>query len=186
MLIYLVIKNLNVIVTELLIRGRKLKISLVFIRQSYLAISKNIRLNSTHYFVMKIPNKTERQQIVFNDSSDIDFKDFINLYKKRIAKQYSYLVIGVILASDNPLSFRKNLSKRILKLIMTTDDKLRDEKMQYDINRKAEKISALSSAKIDKYEYITVEEIFSIRKSFWKTNKNAEEQGENQMKTIED
>ena len=158
MLIYLVIKNLNIIVTELLIRGRKLKISLVFIRQSYLAISKNIRLNSTHYFVMKIPNKTERQQIVFNHSSDIDFKDFINLYKKCIAKQYSYLVIGVILASDNPLSFRKNLSKRILKLITTTD-KLRDEKMQYDINRKAEKISALSSAKIDKYEYITVEEI---------------------------
>ena len=165
MLIYLVIKNLNIIVTELLIRGRKLKISLVFIRQSYLAISKNIRLNSTHYFVMKIPNKTERQQIVFNHSSDIDFKDFINLYKKCIAKQYSYLVIGVILASDNPLSFRKNLSKRILKLITTTD-KLRDEKMQYDINRKAEKISALSSAKIDKYEYITVKEIFSIRKSF--------------------
>ena len=49
---------------------------------------------------------------------------------------------------------------------MTIDDKLRDKKMEYDINRKAGKISALSSAKIDKYEYITVEEIFSIRKSF--------------------
>ena len=179
-------KKLNVIVTELFIWGRKLNISLVFITQSYLAISKNIRQNSTHYFVMKIPNKTERQQIAFNHSSDIDFKDFMNLYRKCIAKQYSYLVIDAILASDNPLSFRKNLSKIILKLIMTIDDNLRDEKMQYDINRKAEKISALSSAKIDKYEYITVEEIFSIRKSFWKTNKNAEEQGENQMKTIED
>ena len=179
-------KKLNVIVTELFIWGRKLNISLVFITQSYLAISKNIRQNSTHYFVMKIPNKTERQQIAFNHSSDIDFKDFMNLYRKCIAKQYSDLVIDAILASDNPLSFRKNLSKIILKLIMTIDDNLRDEKMQYDINRKAEKISALSSAKIDKYEYITVEEIFSIRKSFWKTNKNAEEQGENQMKTIED
>ena len=106
--------------------------------------------------------------------------------KNSIAKQYSYLVIDAILASDNPLSFRTNLSKRILKLIMTIDDKLRDKKMEYDINRKAGKISALSSGKIDKYEYITVEEIFSIGKSFWKTNKNVEEQGENQMKTIKD
>ena len=49
---------------------------------------------------------------------------------------------------------------------MTIDDKLRDEKMQQVINREAEKISALSSGKIDKYEYITVVEIFSIGKSF--------------------
>ena len=52
-------KKLNPIVTELFIRGRKLNISLVFITQSYVAVSKNIRLNSTHYFVVKIPNKRE-------------------------------------------------------------------------------------------------------------------------------
>ena len=179
-------KKLNAIVTELFVGGRKLNISLVFITSSCFAIPKNIRLNSTHYFVMKIPNKTEPQKIAFNHSSDIDSQDFMNLYKKCSAKQYCYLVIDAILASANPLSFRKNLSKRILKLIMTIDDKLRDEKMQHVINRKAEKISALSSGKIDKYEYITVEEIFSIGKSFWKTNKNVEEQGENQMKTIKD
>ena len=67
-------KNLNSIVTELFIRGRKLNISLVFITQPYFDVPKNIRLNSTHYFVMKIPNKRELQQIVFNLSSDIDFK----------------------------------------------------------------------------------------------------------------
>ena len=67
-------KNLNPIVTELFIRGRKLNISLVFITQPYFDVPKNIRLNSTHYFVMKIPNKRELQQIVFNLSSDIDFK----------------------------------------------------------------------------------------------------------------
>ena len=50
-------KKLNPIVTELFIRGRKLNISLVFITQSYFAVSKNIRLNSMHYFIMKIPNK---------------------------------------------------------------------------------------------------------------------------------
>ena len=60
-------KKHNPIVTELFIRGRKLNISLTFITQ------KNIRLNSTHSFVMKIPNKKELQQIACNHSSDIDF-----------------------------------------------------------------------------------------------------------------
>ena len=70
-------KKLNPIVTELFIRGMKLNISLVFITQSYFALPKNIRLNSMHYLVMKIPNKRELQQIAFNNSSDTDFQDFI-------------------------------------------------------------------------------------------------------------
>ena len=72
-------KRLDIIVTELFIRGRKLNISLVFITQSYFPVPKNIRLNSTHYFIMKIPNKQKLQQTAFNHSSDIDFKEFINL-----------------------------------------------------------------------------------------------------------
>ena len=68
-------EKLNPVVTELFIRGRKLSISLVFITQSYFAVPKNIRLNSTHNFIMKIPNKRELQQTVYNHSSDIDFKD---------------------------------------------------------------------------------------------------------------
>ena len=52
-------KKLNPIVTQLFIRGRKLNISLDFITQSYFAVPKNIRLNSTHYFIKKIPNKWE-------------------------------------------------------------------------------------------------------------------------------
>ena len=68
-------EKLNPVVIELFIRGRKLSISLVFITQSYFAVPKNIRLNSTHYFIMKIPSKRELQQIVNNHSSDIDFKD---------------------------------------------------------------------------------------------------------------
>ena len=110
-------KKLNPIVTELFIRGRKLNIflflSLVFITQSHFAVPKNIRLNSTHYFVMKIPNKRGLQQIVFNHSSDIDFQDFMNLYKKCTAKPYSVLVIDTALASDNSSRFRKNLLERI-------------------------------------------------------------------------
>ena len=73
--------NLNPIVTELFIRGRKLNISIVFITQSYFKVPKDVRLNSTHFFIMKIPNKRELQQIALNHSSDIDFKDFIQIYK---------------------------------------------------------------------------------------------------------
>ena len=62
---------------------------------------------------MKIPNKRELQQIAFNHLSDIDFKDFMNLYKKCTAKLYSFLVIDATLASDNPSHFRKNLLERI-------------------------------------------------------------------------
>ena len=67
-------KKHNSIATELFNRGRKLNISLVFIIQCYFAIPKNIRLNSTHYFIMKILHKQELQPIAFNHSSDIDFK----------------------------------------------------------------------------------------------------------------
>ena len=76
LLICLVIKKLNPIVNELFIRGRKLDISFVFITHSYFAVPKNIRLNSKH-FVLKIPNKKELQQIAFNHSSNIGFRDFI-------------------------------------------------------------------------------------------------------------
>ena len=83
-------KELNSIATELFIRGEKLNISLLFITQSYFVVPKNIRLNSTYYFVMKIPNKGEVQQIGFNHSSDIDFQDFMNLYKKCTEKTYFF------------------------------------------------------------------------------------------------
>ena len=101
--------KLNPIVTELFIRGRKLNISIAFITQSYFKVSKDVRLNSTHFFVMKIPNKRELQQIALNHSSDIDFKDFIQIYKHYTKEPYSFLVNDTTLPSDNPLRFRKNL-----------------------------------------------------------------------------
>ena len=101
--------KLNLIVTELFIKGRKLNIFLFFITQSYIKVPKDVRLNNTHFFIMKIPNKRELEQIAINHSSDIDFKDFIKIYKKCTAEPYSFLVIDTMLASDNPLRFRKNL-----------------------------------------------------------------------------
>ena len=91
-------KKHNPIVTELFIRGAKLNICLVFTTQFYFAVPKNISLNSTHYFVMKIPNKRELQQIPHNHLSVIDFKDFMNLHKKCTAKPYFFLVIDATLA----------------------------------------------------------------------------------------
>ena len=106
-------EKLNPIITDLSITGRKLNISIAFITESYFAVSKNIRRNSAHYFIMKIPNKQELQQIAFNHSSDIDFKDFMNLYINCTAKPYTFLVIDATLASDNSSHFRKNLLERM-------------------------------------------------------------------------
>ena len=102
-------KNLNPEVTELLLRGGKLNICLIFISQSYFKIPKTIRLNATHYFTMKIPNKKELQQIASNHSSDIDFKDFMKIFKDYTKEPYSFLLNDTTLSSNNPLRFRKNL-----------------------------------------------------------------------------
>ena len=100
---------LNPLVTELFSSGRKLNISIVFITLSYFKVPKDIRLNSTHVYIMEIPNKRELQQISIDHSSDVDFKDIMNIYKKYTAKPYTLLVNDTTLSSDNPLRFRKNL-----------------------------------------------------------------------------
>ena len=74
---------------------------------------ENIRLNCTHYLILKNPNKRERKRIASQNSSDVDFQDFINHYKQSTAKPYSSLVIDNNLASDNPSRFRKNFIERI-------------------------------------------------------------------------
>ena len=102
-------KKLNSIVTELFIRGIKLNISLVFITESYFKIPKDVRLNNSHFFIAKIPDKRELQQIAINHSSDINTEDFANIYRKCTAEPYSFLVNDTTLPSNNPLRFRKNL-----------------------------------------------------------------------------
>ena len=97
-------------VTELFIRARKLNISLVFITQSYFKVPKDVRLNTSHFFIMRIPNKRELQQIAINHSSDINTGDFIEIYRKCTDKPYSFLVIDTTLSSNNRLRFRKNLN----------------------------------------------------------------------------
>ena len=100
--------KLNPIVTELFIRGKNLIFLLSLLRNLF-KVPKDVRLNSTHFFIMKIPNKRELQQIALNHSSDIDFQDFMNIYKKYTKEPYSFLVNDTTLPSDDRLRFRKNL-----------------------------------------------------------------------------
>ena len=102
-------KKLNSIVIELFIRGRKLNISLIFITQSYFKVPKDVRLNTSHFFIAKIPNKRELQQIAINHSSGINTKDFANIYRKCTNEPFSFLVNDTTLASNDPFRFRKNL-----------------------------------------------------------------------------
>ena len=104
-------KKLNPIVTEFFMRGRKLNISIVFITQSYFKVPKDVRLNSTHFVIMRILNKRELalKQIALNHSSDIDFKDFMKIYKECTKEPYSFLVNDTTLQPSNPLRFRYNL-----------------------------------------------------------------------------
>ena len=98
-------------VTELFVRGRKLTV--VFITQSYFRVPNDIQLNATHYFIMKIPNKRDLQQIAYNHSGDIDFRDFKELYKKCTEGPHDFMVIDMILPHEDPWRFRKNLIEKI-------------------------------------------------------------------------
>ena len=102
-------RKLNSIVTETFIRGRKLNISLVFITQLYFIEPEDVKLNTTHFFIMKNLNKRELQQIAINHSPDIDFMDFVKIYKKCTDDPYSLLVNDTTLPSNNPFRFRKNI-----------------------------------------------------------------------------
>ena len=85
-------KKSSPIVTELFLGGRKFNISLVFISQSYFKVPKTRRLNATHYFIMKFLNKRELKQTASNHLSDIDFEDFMKLYKDYTKESYSFLL----------------------------------------------------------------------------------------------
>ena len=103
-------KKFQSIIKELFIRGRKPNISLVFITQSYFSVPKDVRLNSTHYLIMKISNRKELQNIAINHSADIDCQDFMKIYRECTREPYCFLTIDTTLPPSNPLRFRKNLS----------------------------------------------------------------------------
>ena len=99
-------KKFQTIIKELFITCRKLNISLVFITQSYFPVPKDVRLNSTHYLITKINSKRELQNIAINHSADIDYKDFMNIYRECIKEPYNFLTINTTLPSSSPLRLR--------------------------------------------------------------------------------
>ena len=101
-------KKFQAIIKELFIRCRKLNISLIFITKSYFSVPKDVRLNSTHYLIMKINNKRELQNIAINHSADIDYRDFMKIYRECTNEPFNFLTIDTTLPASNPLRFRRN------------------------------------------------------------------------------
>ena len=139
-------KQFQAIVKELFIRCRKLNISLAFITQSYFLVPKDVRLNSTHFLIIKITNKRELQNIATNRSADIDYNDFVNIYRECTRKPYSFLTIDTTLPASNSLRFRKNLlpsyKMTVIDQIKILDDKIKSNQGQYDLSRETANISA--------------------------------------------
>ena len=88
--------------------------SLVFITQSYFSLPKDVKLNSTHFLIMKIHNGRELQNIVKNHSTDIDYRDFVKIYRNCTNEPYYFFAIDTTLPADNPVRFRKNFSDSLL------------------------------------------------------------------------
>ena len=104
------------------------------------------------------------QNIAINNSADIDYKDFVTIYKKCSSRPSSFLTTGTTLPANNSLRFQKKSFKSFIKMTLTDDlknldDKIKANQSQYDMDREAAKISALSSKELFKYEYLTGEDL---------------------------
>ena len=87
-----------------------MNISLCFLSQFYFPLPKEVRLNSTRYLIFKVNNKRELQNIAFNRSADINYKDFLKIYRNCTKESYSFLTINTTLPANDPMRFRKNFS----------------------------------------------------------------------------
>ena len=86
-------KKAQQVLKELFIRCRKLNISLCFSTQSYFSVPKDVRLNCIHYIIFKLNKKRELQNIATNHSADIDYKDFVKIYRDCTKEPYNFLLL---------------------------------------------------------------------------------------------
>ena len=100
-------KKAQQVLQDVFIRCKKLNISLCFLTQSYFSVPKDVRLNCTHYILFKLNNKRELQNIAINHSADIDYKDFIKIYRDCTKEPFNFLTIGT--TKDN--KFIKNFDE---------------------------------------------------------------------------
>ena len=101
-------KKAQQVLKELFIRCRKLNISLRILTQSYFSVPKDVRLNCTHYIIFKLNNKSELQNIAINHSTDIDYKDFVNIYRNCTNEPCNFLTIDTTQSIDK--RFKKNFN----------------------------------------------------------------------------
>ena len=87
-----------------------MNISLCFLSKFYFPLPKEVRLNSTRYLIFKVNNKRELQNIAFNRSADINYKDFLKIYRNCTKEPYSFLTINTTLPTNDPMRFRMNFS----------------------------------------------------------------------------
>ena len=104
-------KKFQAIIKEFFIRCRKLNISLVFTAQSYFRIPKDLRLNSTHYLIMKISNRIELQNIARDHSVDIYYQDFVEIYRECTKEPFNFLTIDTMLPATDLEKIYLNLYK---------------------------------------------------------------------------
>ena len=131
----------------------------MFITQSYFSVPKDVRLNSNYYLIMKINIKIELQNIAINHSTDIDYKDFVNIYRECTKELYSFTILPyqqVILWDLEEICFI------LIKMTVADQLKIIDKKVnanQYDLDRLTAKISAYSAGDLRKYVYLTGEDL---------------------------
>ena len=131
----------------------------MFITQSYFSVPKDVRLNSNYYLIMKINIKIELQNIAINHSTDIDYKDFVNIYRECTKELYSFTILPyqqVILWDLEEICFI------LIKMTVADQLKIIDKEVnanQYDLDRLTAKISAYSAGDLRKYVYLTGEDL---------------------------
>ena len=101
-------KKAQQVLKELFIRCRKLNISLCFLTQSYFSVPKDVRLNCTHCITFKLNNKRKLQNIAINHCAELDYKDFVKIYRDCSKEPYNFLTIDTTKSVDK--RFKKNFN----------------------------------------------------------------------------
>ena len=101
-------KKFQAAIKEIFVRWKKLNISVVFITLSYFSVPKEVRWNSAKYLTLDIHKKRELQNIATNHPADIDYKDFMKIYRKCTSEPHCFLTIDTTLSTNDFLRCRKN------------------------------------------------------------------------------
>ena len=138
-------KKFQQVLKDLFIRCRKLNISLCFLIQLYLSVSKDVRLNCTHYILFKLNSRRELQNIAFNHSADVEYKDFIIIYRYCAREPFNSLTIDTTKDKKFIKNFNETLQNMTVKdQLKILDRKIKQNRTDYDLYRQNAEISALS------------------------------------------